>query len=60
MEPAQQNLHLDVARHLESFGHDAKQTHEALEEESSPHRFSSIAFQAPARIHHLLAEIRAC
>ena len=60
MEPAQQNLHLHVARHLESFGHDAKQTHEALEEEPSPHRSSSIAFQALTQIHHLLAEILAC
>ena len=54
MEPAH------VVRHVESFGHGAEQTHEALEKESSPHRFSSIAFQPLAQIHHLLAEIRAC
>ena len=54
MEPAH------VVRHEESFGHGAEQTHEALEKESSPHRFSSIAFQPLAQIHHLFAEIRAC
>ena len=60
MERAQKNLHLDVARHVESFGHGAEQTHEAFEKESSPQRFASIAFQPLAQIHHLLAEIRAC
>ena len=49
MEPAQKNLHLDVARPVDSFGHGAEQTHKALEKESSPQRLQASPFKHSLR-----------